>query len=173
MRIFLTILATIFISTAYGGEIKNKIVDVQNIYFMLYSGKDYKEIFRTPPNSSIYGYGLLSNDKVLIAYQDPKYAEAVAIIKVIDTHTGKTIFNKSIGGVGETSFDFSKITGKGVFNDSNGLNIIQFKHNHVIIYPVPNMKDENPYAPFWVDSVTIGYSVYIDDKPMFKTIKVQ
>lgn len=172
MRIFLLILTAIFINTAYGEEIKTKIVDVQNIYFMFYSGKEYKEIFRTPDKSLIYGYGLLSNDKALFAYQDPKFTAAVAIIIVIDTNTGKTIFTKNIGDAGETSFDFSAETGRGVFNDSEGLKIIQIMNNNVIIHPVSGVKAEHPYAPFWVNSVTIGYYEFVDDKPTFETIEV-
>ena len=139
---------------------------------MYFSGDGYKELFRTPDGSSIYGYGLLSNTKALFAFQDPELAEAVAIIIVIDTTTGKTIFKKTIGGAGETSFDFSDISGRGVFNDSEGLHIVQFNEGKVTFHSISDIKDKYPYAPFWVDANTVGYAINKDEKQMFETIKV-
>lgn len=164
-------MTTIFYSPAYAENIESKIINVQNIYFMYYSGTEYKEIFRIPKDSHIYGYRLLSDNKALFAYQESGHAEAIAILDVIDAKTGKKIFNDRFGGAGETSFDFSKETGKGVYNDFHGLNIIQLIGENVIIYPIKSVKDKNPYAPFWVDSNTVGYFIYKDDEPVFKTIK--
>lgn len=134
-----------------------------------YNG-EYKEIFRTPKDSHIYGYGLLSNNKAFFAYQDPGSAEAVAKLVVIDSDSGKIFFEDEFGGAGETSFDFSE-QGVGVFNDSTGLNIIRLADENVIITPIKEVKDENPYAPFWVAPDTIGYFIYHNEKPLFKTIK--
>ncbi len=140
---------------------------------MYFSGDDYKEIFRVPNESLIYGYGLLSNDIVLFAYQDPKQAAAIAIMNVINAKTGKIIFTKELGGAGETSFDFSIITGKGVFNNSEGLNVIHLADGNVSISRVSGVEIKFTYAPFWIDSKTIGYFVHEDEKQVFKTIEVR
>ncbi|WP_346837035.1 hypothetical protein [Microbulbifer sp. SAOS-129_SWC] len=154
-------------------EIRERIIDVQNIYFMVYSGDRYKEIFRTPENSSIYGYGLITNDKAVFAYQDPERAAAIAILDVIDIDSGKKIHSARIVDAGETSFDFSIDAEKGVFNDSEGLSTVQLGESGLIIKPIAEIKEAYPYAPFWIDAQTIGYSFFADDKQTFGLVNIQ
>lgn len=170
MRVFTLLLAVLFYGTSYAGEIKGKLIDVQSIYFMHFYNGEYKEIFRTPKDSHIYGYGLLSNNKAFFAYQDPGTAEAVAKLVVIDSNSGKTVFKDEFGGAGETSFHFTN-QGVGVFNDFKGLNVIKLVNENVTITPIKEVKDENPYAPFWVAPDTIGYFIYHNEQSLFKTIK--
>lgn len=150
--------------SAYAEETKSKLINVQNVYFMYYSDSKYKEVFRTPEDSSLYGFGLLPDNKALFACQAPGYAEAIAILVVKDTNTGETVFKDSFGGTGETSFSFSKESGSGVFNDSEGLKIILIKDDNVIITPIKGIEEQTPLAPFWVDATIIGYLIYQDDK---------
>lgn len=149
MRTLTLVLAVLFYGTSYAGEINGKLIDVQSIYFMHYYNGEYKEIFRTPKDSHPYGHGLLYNNKAFFAHQDPETAEAVAKLVVIGSGSGKEVYRDEFGGAGETSFHFSN-QGAGVFNDFKGLKVIKLVNENVVITPVKGVKDENPYAPFWV-----------------------
>jgi len=164
--ISVVIIIFIFSSVVKANNITTKFILLQGMYLSLYENNKIIDIKRA---EIIYGYGFINESEVFVAYQSPGYAEAIAIIEIVNVKTKKRKIITTIGGAGEAYFDANKATGEILFNDSDGINIITISTDSSFkIHKLNNTK--GLFTPFWIDALTIGAIKY--DKKYNPIIKI-
>lgn len=148
---------------------RNKLVMLHGHVLNLYYQGQYRELKRA---ELFYGYGWLDNNRVFVAYQNPDFAEAVAVLEVIDLKKNMTTELTSFGGAGESHYDVNPDTYNIVYNDSSGIHILNIANdNSFKISDV--LRDVNSWGVFWIDKTTIGSLIFEGDKTEFKKIKIE
>lgn len=133
-----------------------KIKVIQGSILYVYTEGKYEEVFRA--ESFFYGYGLLDENRLFVAYQE-KSAEAVAIVKQINLTTKAVTDILEVGGAGESHFDSNSKSSRIVFNDFEGIKIIDCS---LATEPRIQLIKENVtgltgFGVFWLNDSTIGY----------------
>ena len=143
-----------FASFTFAAQNKLKVFQ-GNIITAYYNG-EYKEIFRS---DIIYGYGWLDDERIFIASQQEKTAEAVAELRILNLKTNTNTLITSLGCAGESHYDVNEKHKKIIFNDCEGIKLLTIKKNNSFTIKVLD-KNENSWAVFWIDQNTIGFLRY-------------
>jgi hypothetical protein len=150
-------------------DTSKRLVLAQGRVLHAYFAGQYREIRRA---ELFYGYGWLDGHRVFVASQKGR-GEAVAELEVIDLRQSQTTKLVSLGGVGESNFDVSSISGEVVFGDSDGIKLLKID-SQTNAYKIEDVKKGvYCYGSFWVDAKTVGCLVYKNEKPEFMKFPVQ
>ncbi len=168
LLVFLIIFCLNVFSCNSYADYANRLILIRGTMLNAYYNDTYKTIKWA---ETIYGFGWISKSKVFVAYQDPKFTEAVAILEVIDLGENITTKLNSIGGVGESNFDINPDTGYVAYNDSDGVHVLVLNENYSLsTHDV--FKSENTSGVFWLDTKTIGMTIFNKDNVIFKKIEI-
>lgn len=110
-----------------------------------YYGGQFKEIAYS---KIFYGYGWVDEERVFVAYQDDKFAEAAAVIKILNLKTMKHTILGEVGGAGETNFDVNATTPEVVYSDMHGVKLLKFNSDNS--YKGALLSAKSCYGVFWL-----------------------
>jgi hypothetical protein len=148
-------------------EINGRLILVQGTVLSAFYDNTYKIIKRA---DTFYGYGWIGNGEIYVAYQPTGYAEAYAVIEVIDFKSSKTVKVTTIGGAGDSNFDINKITKKIVYNDTDGIKVLTIKNHSFDIKTIKS--DPDAWGPFWLNVNTIVYMHADKEREQIEKISV-
>jgi len=138
---------------------------------LYYHNKDkIIEVKRLSDGNYFYGYDIIDNTKIFMAYQNESAGDADAIISIYDLKTNKEIKLGELGAVGETSFVYNN--GLVVFNWYNGIYILILDLENNSFKKVKIYDSQTCFAPFWYNEDTVIFQVFVDSSPVTKMINI-
>ena len=163
---FIALLSFMILLYPHNGYTQTTIIKVfQNYKLIVYVDGEYREIIKE--SKGFYGYGILDENRIFIAYQPYESSGALAVVMVHNLKEKKNKILFKVSNAGETSFDINNASKKIVYTDPDGIKVLTIhKDNSYTVTKVFSLEASASAAsfPFWIDEKTIGFTCS-DEKP--------
>lgn len=123
-------------------------------------------------DTDFYGYDLVDNTHVFLAYQREDAPEGRAVLAIYDIEKEKEKVIDEVNAARTTNFLYNQENGMVLFNGINGISTLKIKGFLSGIFAKPRLViiGQDFYKIFWIDAKKFGYNEF-DEKTRRVTTK--
>ena len=120
---------------------------------------------KLPYDTDFYGYDLVDNTHVFLAYQRQGTSEGRAVLAIYDAEKEKEKIIDEVNAARTSSFLYNRENGQVLFNGIDGIYTLRIKGFLSGLFAKPRLVISGPdfYKIFWVDAKKFGYNEF-DEK---------